>query len=305
MRFDFVDLRLFVHLANTLNLTRAAERSHMSLSAASARIKHLEDNVGSKLIYRHNLGVTLTPQGETFLQHARQILQQCEQLNVDMQEYSRGMKGHLRLYANMNASAAFVPDLLRQLLEKHPRISIDLQERSMSQEIIEAVTNGLADVGLLSSGLHTGNLEVLSYRPDPIVVAVPKGHRFASRQMIAFEEALDEDFIALPGNRFIDAFLRSHGCEKRMRIRVAAGSYDTVCRLIERNVGIGVLPASAATRRASDLAIHIVSLTNEWADSELRICARSFEQLPVFARDLVDIVTTEARFIRRQSEPAA
>jgi len=296
MHFDFIDLRLFVILANTKNLTRAAERSNLSLSAASARIKNLEDNVGSKLLYRHNLGVTLTPQGETFLHHARQILQQCESLNGDMQEYSLGMKGHVRLFANANSSAAFLPDVLRRFLRKNPRVSIDLQER-VSQEIVEAVTNGVTDIGIVSSGLHTGDLEVLPYLPDPIVLVTPSDHALAMRQVIEFEETLGYDFVALPGTRQIDAFLRQDpGCSKRIRIRVQGGSYETICSMIAAGIGIGVLPQSAAQRHARGSSLKVIPLSNEWAACELRICARSFEMLPKVARDLVDVMTGTSQY---------
>jgi DNA-binding transcriptional LysR family regulator len=297
MHFDFVDLRLFVNLANTRNLTRAAERSNLSLSAASARIKNLEDNVGSKLIYRHNVGVTLTPQGETLLNHAREIMQQCESLRGDMQEYSLGMKGHVRIFANQNASSAFLPDVLMRFLKKHPRVSVDLQER-ISYDIVEAVQNGVTDIGIVSSGLHTGELEVLPYLPDHVVLVTSVQHPFASQQMLAFEEALNEDFVAVPGTRAIDAFLRQDsGGSRRMRIRVQGGSYETVCRMIESGIGIGVLPESAARRHARTMKLKIIPLSNEWAASDLRICSRNFDLLPKFARDLVDMMVTDAQYM--------
>jgi len=295
MHFDFTDLRLFVILANTKNLTRAAERSNLSLSAASARIKNLEDNIGSKLVYRHNSGVTLTPQGETFLHHARQILQQCESLNGDMQEYSLGMKGHVRLFANGNSSAAFLPSVLRRFLLKNPLVSIDLQER-VSQDIVEAVINGVADIGIISSGIHTGDLEVLSYLPDPIVVVTSPRHPLATRHSMEFEEALDYDFVALPGTRQVDAFLRQDpGRNKRIRIRVQSGSYEAVCSMIAADIGIGVMPRSAAERHARSLSLKIIPLNNDWTACDVKICARSFSLLPKVARDLVDIMAADAQ----------
>ena len=295
MHFDFVDLRLFMNLANTRNLTRAAERSNLSVSAASARIKNLEDNVGSKLIYRNNVGVTLTPQGETFLGHARQILQQCESLRGDMQEYSLGMKGHVRLFANSNASSAFLPDVLERFLHKHPLVSVDVQER-ISYDIVDAVQNGVTDIGIISSGLHTGELELLPYLPDHVVIVTSLRHPFASRQMMEFEEALNEDFVAVPGTRAIDAFLRQDsGGSRRMRIRVQAGSYETVCRMIESDIGIGVLPESAARRHARNMKLKVIPLSNDWAAADLRICARSFDMLSRHARDLVDMLLEDAQ----------
>jgi DNA-binding transcriptional LysR family regulator len=296
MHFDFVDLRLFVSLANTKNLTRAAERSSLCLSAASARIRNLEDSLGSKLIHRHNLGVTLTPQGETFLHHARQILRQTETLHGDMQEYSLAMKGHVRLFANANASSAFVPDLLRRYLRKNPRVSIDLQEH-VSHDVLDAVLNGSTDIGIISSGLHTGQLEVLPYFSDPLVIVTSLQHPLASRKILEFEETLEYEFVALPGIRYIDAFLRQpeSGANQRIQVRVSGGSHETVCRMIEADIGISVIPESTARRLARTLAMKVIPLSNEWAASDLRIVLRSYDLLPKFARDLVDMMVNDAR----------
>ncbi|MBA5770350.1 LysR family transcriptional regulator, partial [Escherichia coli] len=65
MRFDLVDLKLFTHIAEANSLTRGAERAHLSVPAASMRIKNLEEQVGVKLLSRTSQGVTLTAPGET------------------------------------------------------------------------------------------------------------------------------------------------------------------------------------------------------------------------------------------------
>ena len=103
MRFDLVDLNLFTHIAEASSLTRGAERCHLSLPAASTRIKNLEDSIGTKLLYRTSQGVTLTPPGQAFVHHARTVLAQLEHLAGDMQEYAHGVKGHLRIASTTTA----------------------------------------------------------------------------------------------------------------------------------------------------------------------------------------------------------
>jgi DNA-binding transcriptional LysR family regulator len=291
MHFDFVDLKLFVNLANTKNLTRAAERTNLSLSAASARIKHLEDSIGVKLISRHSQGVTLTPQGDTFLHHAGLILQQSDFMHGEMEEYSLGTKGHVRLHASQNASTGFLPAVLSRFLYKNPRVTIDLQEQ-ISHDVVVAVQNGVADIGIVSSGIHTGELTILPWYCDNVVVVAAADHALATRQSITLEECLGYEFVTIPGARWVNTFLASSelGSEKRMRIRVQAGSYESVCHMVAANVGISVLPESAARRNASYLGLKVIKLTNEWATSCQQICVRSLGQLPRFSRELVDMM---------------
>jgi DNA-binding transcriptional LysR family regulator len=75
-----------------------------------------------------------------------------------------------------------------------------------------------------------------------------------------------------------------------MRIRVQAGSYESVCHMVSANVGISVMPESAARRNAASLGLKVIKLTNEWAMSCQQICVRSFAQLPRFSRELVDMM---------------
>src|SRR5690554_6716329 len=112
MEFDLTDLRLFVLTADEGNMTRAALRQHLSLAAASARIKSLEAQAGLSLFYREARGMRLTPPGEAFPYHARGVLRQADQLRADLQEYGGGLRGHLRVFANTTAVTDFLPEIL-------------------------------------------------------------------------------------------------------------------------------------------------------------------------------------------------
>src|SRR5688572_30577247 len=133
--FDLVDLRLFARVAEAASLTRGAERSFLSLAAASLRIKNLEAALGAKLLHRTKRGVSLTEAGEVFLNHARAVLEQIERLQDDIRPYSSGVRGHVRLFANALAISELMPAVLAQFFAIHHDITVDLQER-LSPEIV-------------------------------------------------------------------------------------------------------------------------------------------------------------------------
>ncbi|ONZ89630.1 LysR family transcriptional regulator, partial [Burkholderia cenocepacia] len=170
MRFDLVDLKLFTHIAEANSLTRGAERAHLSVPAASTRIKHLEEQVGVKLLSRTSQGVTLTAPGETLLAHARRVLRQLEQLTGDLQEYASGVKGHVRVFANTTAMSEFLPGVLRHYLVDHPDVTIDMQER-LSPDIVRAVQEGMIDIGIVAGDVRTDGLQAMPYRRDRLVLA--------------------------------------------------------------------------------------------------------------------------------------
>ena len=84
MHFDLTDMQLMVNTGDSHSLTRGAERSHLSLPAASTWVKNLEEHFGTRLLYRTSQGVTLTPSGEAFTRHARTVMAQIEQMRGEM-----------------------------------------------------------------------------------------------------------------------------------------------------------------------------------------------------------------------------
>ncbi len=295
MHFDLIDLRLMVHVADANSLTRGAEASHLSLSAASMRIKNLEAAVGAKLLYRSSQGVTLTPPGQALVHHAQLVLVQIDQLRGDLHAYARGVRGHLRVCANTTALGEFLPPVLRSYLAGHPDVNIDLREK-LSPDTVRLVSAGHADIGIVAGTVRTENLQTIPYRLDRLVLVVPAAHPLALRTSVDFVETLDHDHVGLTEASAINLFLRQHcdGLNRRMQTRIQVGNFETACRMIEAGVGVGVLPASAALRHARTMAVRAIPLVDPWALRAQVICVRDFDQLPGFARELVDMLVADA-----------
>ncbi len=299
MHFDLVDLRLMVRIAETNGLTRGAEASHMSLPAASTRVKNLEESIGTKLLYRTSQGVTLTPPGQAFVHHARLVLGQIEHLRGDLQSFAKGIKGHLRVFANTTALGEFLPPVLRDYLRSHPDVNIDLRER-LSHDIVRAVTEGQTDIGIVAGAVRTENLETLPYRQDTLLLVVPRGHALAGGNPVAFADTLELDHVGLSEASAIHAFLRQ-ACDRLHRVlptRIEVGNFEAACRMVEAGVGVAILPGSAARRHAQSMAIDTVALSDDWSLREMQICMRNLQALPPFARDLVDLLVADAESAR-------
>ena len=296
IHFDLVDLRLMVRVAESNSVTKGAEASHLSLSAASTRIKNIEESIGAKLLYRTSQGVTLTPPGQAFVHHAQLVIGQIEQLRGDLQEYASGVKGHLRVFANTTAMAEFLPSVLRAYLLSHPDVNIDLRER-VSSAIVRAVSEGQIDIGIVAGTVRTEALEVIPYRSDRLVLVVPREHELAGAASIAFADTLGMDYIGLHEASAIHAFLRGicDNLHRSIRLRIQVNSFEAACRMIEAAVGIGVMPESAARRHAVTMGIAIVPLCDDWSLRAMHICVRKLDALPAFARDLVRLLSDDAR----------
>jgi DNA-binding transcriptional LysR family regulator len=127
MRFDLVDLGLFVAVADTRSITRGAARANLALASASARIKGLEAALGVALLKRGRRGIELTAAGESLLDHARIILHNVETLRGDLAAYSSGVKASVLLLANTSGLSEHLPKALAAFLREHPDINVDIE----------------------------------------------------------------------------------------------------------------------------------------------------------------------------------
>lgn len=296
MHFDLVDLRLMVRVAEANSLTRGAEASFLSLPAASTRIKNLEESVCIKLLNRTSQGVTLTPPGQAFVHHARNVLAQLENLTGDLQEYADGIKGHLRIAGSTTALSEFLPPVLSRYLRAHPDVNIDLRER-LSHDIVRQVSEGQIDIGIVSGPVRTEALHAIPYRRDSLVLVVARGHPLARETSVPFVRTLDHDHVGLHEASAIHAFLRqvSSAVHRTLRMRIEVSNFETACRMIEADIGVGIVPGSSARRHAERLAIRIVPLDDTWSLRQQFVVVRQLDALPPFGRDLVDLLVDDAQ----------
>ncbi|CAM3873624.1 LysR substrate-binding domain-containing protein [Ectopseudomonas alcaliphila] len=289
MHFDLPDLRLFIHIAESPSLTQGARKAFLSPAAASARIKALEAQLGSRLLYRDSRGVELTPAGQRLLQHARLIMRQVDYLKSEFTEYGTDAAGHIRIFANTTAVTEFLPEVLAGFLAERPGVTVDLQER-LSRDIVRGVLDGAADLGIIAGPVQAPGLQVLHFSTDRLVLAVPLGHALAQRQAVSFNDTLAYQHIGLHEGSTLLSFLREQ-VEKlggNLALRIQVSSFEAICRMIEGGVGIGIIPESAARRHSCTMQLAILQLDEAWAVRERSMLVRELDALPGSVRALID-----------------
>ena len=119
-----------------------------------------------------------------------------DRMRGDLDQYGQGLKGLVRVQCNTTALSEHLPPVLGEFLQRHPRVSVDLEERP-SHEIADALRAGTCDIGVLADSADLGGLRVAVFRHDPLCLIVPSGHALAARGVVALADAADEDFVGL------------------------------------------------------------------------------------------------------------
>lgn len=292
MRLDLSDLKLVVCIADAGSITHGARYASLAAGSASERLKSIEEDTGAKLFFRHPRGVSLTDAGAILVRHAREILSQQERLKAELGAYVKGVRGKVRLYANTSAMAEFLPGRLAKWLTEYPDVAIELEERT-SVDIINSISNGIVEAGLVSDAVDAGGLTLEPIADDRLALIVPVTHPLGCTDNVFLADAIDEPFVGLyPGNALQD-HISEHARElgHQLTYRIRMSSFEGMCEMVSSGIGVGILPASVAERFSKKLSYQILPLHDQWARRRICICYKNQYSLSPAMAGLIEFLS--------------
>ena len=233
MTYDLTDLQLFLQVVDQGSITRGADRSHLSLASASARIKAMEKALGAPLLIRHRRGVVPSPAGWLLVAHAREVVGQIARMRSELARYSDGLRSALVILANTSATETLVSSVMVDFMADNPDIDLELEERP-SHEIVAAVTDGRVELGIIADTVDSGRLECAMLRPDPLVVIARPGHALAGRAHVAFSECLGHPFVGFTEGNPLQEHLsgQTQPLGLRPRYRAHLPTTEAICSAV-------------------------------------------------------------------------
>ena len=279
-KLDLTTLQLFLAVQEEGTLTRAAERESIAVSAASKRLVDLEQAVGVALFARKARGMELTPAGHTLLTHARRMLLSVETIGVELAAHAQGVRGYVRMVANLSAIVEFLPEDLRAFLQLHEQVKLDLEERP-SDSVVRGVEDSWADIGICSGDVDTRELHTELYRRDALVLVMRADHPLAAHASVPFAATLDCEHVGLHVNSSINSrmHLAAREAGRVLQVRIQVPGFDAVCRMAQVGMGLGVIPREVFRAIGRPLGLAAVELDDSWAQRELKIVVRDPQAL--------------------------
>lgn len=298
-RFDLTDLRVFLNIARAGSITAGANASHLSLAAASARVQGMEQALSTPLFTRGRRGVQPTAAGLALMHHAQVVLEQAERLRRDLEDQARSHKVHISILGTSAAIREYLPDALGDFLVRHPQVNLSAAE-ALGDDALRAVADGTADIALVTERHAIHPLESFHFVDNRFALVTPLDHplvREAQGGPISVARADGCDIVGLlQGSALQDTWdARAQGRGARLNYRVRVPSFDAQVRLVERGVGVSLMPLATAERFARSMAIAVLPMSDTFLKHALLVCVRQFAALPADARELVETLRGPGR----------
>lgn len=281
MRFDLLSLKLFVAVCEYESIARAAENLHIAPSAVSKRISDLEKMVKAPLFYRSTKGLEPTPTAEALLHHARIVLRDLQQMEAELRDHAKGVRGKVRIAASVSTIVQHLPEDLSDFLARHAGIRIELEEGT-SQEVVKAVADNAADIGIFGGRPPLAGLTLLPYRTDRLVVLMPPEHPLADAAELSFADIARHDLVGPQKGSFLDSLVLRAASELThpLRLRIRVNGFEPAASMVEARLGVALVPERLGERYAATSNLTVVPLADNWAERTWKICIRPFETLP-------------------------
>lgn len=252
-------LRAFIAVAEQGHLTDAAKRLGLAQPTLSRQLQALERELAVRLLVRTPRGMLLSDAGAHFLTHAREALEALRAGTTELDELSQNPRGTVALGTLPTVGAYLMPTLLQAFHKRHPAVRLRLAE-GLPERLEDGVASGELDLAVLNLPVRRGELVAQKLWQEDLVLVVPRGHPLGqTRRPVALATIIKEPVVVIPGAA--GALAIAAACEERgvePRITVETDNPESARRMVERGLGVALLPALMA--REKGRAVEVVEV---------------------------------------------
>lgn len=295
--------RYFIAVAEELHFGRAAERLFMTQPPLSMQIKQLEETVGAALFVRGSRPIELTAAGEMFLIHARSTIKQADMAIQKARLTSRGEAGNLTIAVTSASVLSLLPRLIASFRQRYPEVLIHIKEM-VSRNQLDALKQSDINFGLIRLPTEHPSIESILIQLEPIVVAIPRKHKYADLDKISVHTLHQTPFISFdPENaayfhKLASDLFSTHGVTPL--IVQSATQLHTVLALVAAGFGLALVPKAASRIQLEDVVLRPLDVTPTlfaelhlaWNSNDTNPAISSFIELVRKEWPIKDITTT-------------
>lgn len=284
MNITFRQLRLFLALADTGSVSRAAHECHVTQPTASMQLKEVSDSVGVPLYEVISRRVHLTDAGRDLARTARSIADDWAAFEQRIDAVKGLTRGKLRV-AVVSTAKYFVPRLLGTFCARYPEIDISLEVLNRDG-VVQRLRDNQDDLYIMSMPPADIELEDQVFMPNPLVVIAAHAHPLAVRRKLALDDLSELRFILRErgsGTRMaIDAHFKRLGFKPNLRLEL--GSNEAIKEAVAGNLGVSVVSSHALHGQSAEHGVSVLDVTGFPIESHWHVVRQKGKQLSPIAK---------------------
>ncbi|MBL3643902.1 selenium metabolism-associated LysR family transcriptional regulator [Peribacillus frigoritolerans] len=176
-------LKVFVTVIEQKNFSRAGDILNLSQPGVSLHIRNLENELGTKLIYRSPKQVQITEPGKILYRHAKQMLNHYETAKREINEFNNVVSGSMKIGASFTIGEYYLPKVLAEFAAQYPMVDIQIII-SNSNDVIQGIRSNKLDIGLIEGETDYKDIDVMPFMNDEMIVVVPPDHPLSQMDLI-------------------------------------------------------------------------------------------------------------------------
>ena len=288
MRVTLKQLRAFVAVAESRSFVEACSVLHLSQPALSATIRNLEETVGGTLLARTTRALALTPEGETFLPAAKQLLNDCDNAVSDLNNLFAKQRGKLNIAAMPSFAANRLPCSLVHFHKLYPNINIAIQD-VIAEEVVDMVRAGRVEFGISFDPEEPGDIEFTPLFNDRFVAVLPKKHPLTKQEQISWKALQDNPVILLQHPSSIRKQIDTVISDRQLNLSIEIESHQltTIGRMVANGLGISIIP-SLCTEQMEEIGAVCRPLVSPVISRDVGIITRSRYPLSSAAEAMIE-----------------
>jgi LysR family nitrogen assimilation transcriptional regulator len=259
---DLRQLRYFVGVAERGGFGAAASALNIAQSALSRHIKELEYELGGALLTRTARGVAVTESGKVLLERGRWLLGLVEDIKVEVRTENREPGGTVRLAAPSSLGEVFYPELARLVVERFPRVNLELSE-GLTELASDRLLRGQLDLAMVTAPQPNDHLDYQTLVVEQVFLIGPPRDPLLKRGKLTLAE-----FNALP-SAVLPLSRTPFPPEIPGRLRV--DSSTSMKRMVASGLGYALLPYSGIYQEVEAGQLSAVPLSWLRADRVLAL----------------------------------
>jgi len=242
-------LRIFCDVVRHRSFSRGAAAGGISQSAATQAVRRLEEHFGLQLFDRSKRPFVLTPEGQVCFDGFSELLERYEAVEVRIRSMGREVSGSVRVAAIYSVGLHQMSLCMQQFMRRYPQARVRL-EYLRPDNVINAVLDGQADLGLISYPRPSAQLQTIPWRSERMVLACHLQHALAGRESVRIPELHGLDFVSFDHDlrirKYIDRYLRQFGV--RVNTVLEFDNIETIKQAVEIGAGVSILPEPTVQR---------------------------------------------------------